>query len=139
MPITEAKTSIFSIFQYLKFISNISWSKFQILKFVNLENLFGFQLLNLILGSFCETKSGFKFFLGSFFETKSGFKLYFGSLGGFFFLEKYSGLKIVFFWPKFTISKVSWFSGCSMQQIIVTSFYNILFFFLFFIFPFSFS
>ena len=54
------------------FISNRSTPKFQFSNFVTSGFLRGlFQLLNWNLGSFC--------------ETKSGFKEYFGSLGCFFF------------------------------------------------------
>ena len=54
----------------------------------------------------------------------------------------YDGSMIFWIFAEQIIVTVSWFSGCSMQQIIVTFFYNILFFsscFSFFSFSFSFS
>ena len=94
----------FSIFQHLKFISNTSAPKFQILKFVTSAFWRRFPPRNWSFGSFCETKSGFKFLSGSFFENKRGFKEYFGTLGVFL---KFHELKPAVFRPKFTISKVS--------------------------------
>ena len=51
----------------------------------------------------------------------------------------YDGSMIFWIFAEQIIVTVSWFSGCSMQQIIVTFFYNILFFSCFSFFSFSFS